>query len=582
MEQKIDEKIFLEQTHNFHNEKEKADISIKLEQEEKYILINFCKNANEITHKTKFSFRKIKDNDIEFFYPFNNDIILLFKFLYRICKVNYYQLNYDRNDSVIMTLLCFYHRSMKFINIIIPKIQENSEENNYLELKEEEETNNRPCPPVANSNVFIYLTKRKEEYKIEITKSDYAITFSITEIPNEEIEEDNQNREFIAIVYYEYFLYLSESYYLLFNGSLDDIYSDLLFNFNNNNFELRKVKRDIKLLFYVFNLKQINNREAYFCVNISAKLKIKEQEPKKESIKPIMSSIINIKNEIIHLNLGKKPNLEDDVNFNKNNTKEKEDDNTINEFVNNNNNNDNNGDEETDTKNNIEDFKNDIQTFNNEGEQKILERIEIKKSELNISDNQIEIDEYKKEEDNNEIQKKDKFLVTKIIGITNNKCEETKTGDRILNKNKFVVKEAFDKNESLKFRISSPNLEKKEEHKDNDINSNKNFNFINSIIINYVDINNPEKRNEIYNFVLDNISNEKYQNMENINNKEEKKESDNLKNIHKINLGKIDHRHKKEKRIKKFPNKFIRRKRKNNYTINNYFGEKSIIQEKEN
>ena len=72
MEQKIDEKIFLEQTHNFHNEKEKADISIKLEQEEKYILINFCKNANEITHKTKFSFRKIKDNDIEFFYPFNS------------------------------------------------------------------------------------------------------------------------------------------------------------------------------------------------------------------------------------------------------------------------------------------------------------------------------------------------------------------------------------------------------------------------------------------------------------------------------------------------------------------------------
>ena len=200
---------------------------------------------------------------------------------------------------------------------------------------------------------------------IEISKSDYTITFSITEIPNEtEIEEENQNREFIAILYYEYFLYLSESYYLLFNGSLDDIYSDLLFNFNNNNFELRKVKRDIKLFFYVFNLKQLNNREAYFCVNISAKVKIKEQEQKKvESIKPIMSSIINIKNEVIHLDLGKKLCLESDINLNKDNIKEQKDENINTEFINNNNNNDNNCDEETDTKNNIEDLKNDIQTF---------------------------------------------------------------------------------------------------------------------------------------------------------------------------------------------------------------------------
>ena len=94
MEQKFDEKNFLEQAHNFYNEKEKAYISLKLEQKEKYILITFTKNITEITHRTKYTFNKIKDNDIEFFYPFNNTIILLFKFLDRIIKVNYYQLYY--------------------------------------------------------------------------------------------------------------------------------------------------------------------------------------------------------------------------------------------------------------------------------------------------------------------------------------------------------------------------------------------------------------------------------------------------------------------------------------------------------
>ena len=60
-----------------------------------------------------------------------------------------------------------------------------------------------------------------------------------------------------------------------------------------------------------------------------------------------------------------------------------------------------------------------------------------------------------------------------------------------------------------------------------------------------------------------------------------KKEEDNFQNIHKINLGKIKHRAKKEKKIKKIQTKFLMRKRKNNYTINKYFMEKPINQEKE-
>ena len=588
MDQKAEEKNFYEQVHSFYNEKEKSYITLKLEQEEKYILITYSKTNTEITHRTKYTFNKIKDNDIEFFYPFNNDINLLFKFLYRICKVNYYQLNFDRNDNVIMTLLCFFHKSMKFINIIIPKIQDNEEVNNYLDSKEEEENNNRPCPPVINGNVFIYLTKRKEEYKIEITKSDYAIIFSILERQNENEKED-ESKEFLAIRTYEDFLYLS-GYYYLFNGSLDDIYSDLLFNFYNNNFELRKVKKEIKIYFYVFNLKQINNREAYFCVNISTKLKLKEQEQKNlEAIKPIMSSIIKIKNEVIHLNLGNKEKLNIGKINNSDDNEEKEDDNEFGNSNNENNinNNDNNFDEETDTKNNLDDFKNDIQTFINGSDQKILERIEIKKNELNISNLFEEKEEKELEDDMNidcEIKKQDKFLVTKIIGVTNNKYEEKNMNETMIKGEKLVVKDAFCGNSGLKIKCSNiPLTDKKEEQKDNEINSNKNFNFINSIIINYVDMNNPEKRKEIYNFVLDNINNEKYQNLEKLENKDENIENDILKN-HQINLGKTDKRHRKEKKIKKIQNRFLRRKRKNNYTISKYFNEKPInqTQEKEN
>ena len=583
MQQEEQEKLFIEQLHTFYNEKEKSYISLKLDQDERCILINYSKSNNsEITHKTKYSFNKIKDNDIEFFYPFNNDINKLFKFLYRICKVNYYQLNFDKCDNVIMTLLCFYHKSMKFINIIIPKIQGSSEESDYKDLKEEEENNNRPCPPVINANVFIYLTKKKEENKIEIFKSNYEIIFLIEERQNEgEKEEDNQNKEFITRKRYEDFLYLSESYYLLFNGSLDDIYSHLLFNFDNNNFELRKVKKEIKIYFYVFNLKQLNNREAYFCVNVSTKLKARELEQKKiEIIKPI-----KIKNEVIHLNIGNRININDTFNINKNNSEEKGDMNLFRGFRNINN--DNNFDEETDTKNNIDDFKNDIQTIINEGEQRELQRIEIRKNELNLSNSLDEKDGYNSEENietYNEIKKENKLLVTKIIGITSNNLRENKVNDNSLKDDKLVVKEAFGKKEEYKLKSSAvPIIDSKEERKINEIKNktNKNFNFINSIIINYVDINNAKKRNELYNFVLDNINNEQYQNLNQINNNEEKKEENNFQNIHKINLGKIKHRAKKEKKINKIQTKFLMRKRKNNYTINKYFMEKPINQEKE-
>ena len=547
-------------------------------QEEKYILINYSKSNNsdssEITHQTKYTYNKIKDNDIEYFYPFNNDIILLFKLLYRICMVNYYQINFDKNDNIIMTLFCFFHKQMKFINIIIPKIKENFNDDYYLDIKEEE-TNNRPCPPVVKTNIFIYLTKRKEEYKIEITKTDTDIIFTITESPNEtEKEDENQLKEFIARKNFIDFLYLAESYYLLFNGSLDDIYSDLLFNFYNNNFELRKIKKEIRIYIYVFNLRQLSNREAYLSISISTKLKVQEKELKKiEPIIPKENKIIQIKNETIHLNMLNKSKM--NMNLHKNKSEDFGDKSIISKSII-----ENNYDEETDTKNNIDDLRNDIQTFNNE-EQKEIKSIEIEKKEFEMPNPTLQKEEYKSEENikiNRVSEKQDNFLVTKIIGITNNKNEVDE-----LNEDKLLVKDAFGENERLKIKNTNINIiDKKEEQKDNnDSNFNKNFNFINSIIINYVDINNCKKR-EIYNFVLDNINDDNYPTLEQISNKEEMDENDNSKKIHKINLGRKKDEKKKQNKIKKIKNKFLMKKRRNtNYTISKYFIEKSKDKEKE-
>ena len=151
-------------------------------------------------------------------------------------------------------------------------------------------------------------------------------------------------------------------------------------------------------------------------------------------------------------------------------------------------NNDNNFDEETDTKNNIDDFKNDIQTIINEGEQRELQRIEIRKNELNLSNSLDEKDGYNSEENietYNEIKKENKLLVTKIIGITSNNLRENKVNDNSLKDDKLVVKEAFGKKEEYKLKSSAvPIIDSKEERKINEIKNktNKNFNFIKYII----------------------------------------------------------------------------------------------------
>jgi len=286
--------------------------------------------------------------------------------------------------------------------------------------------------------------------------------------------------------------------------------------------------------------------------------------------------MIKIKNETIHLDLGNK--LKSNLNFLK---KKSEDfgDKSINSKSFGNNNNENNFDEETDTKNNIDDFRNDIQTFNNE-EQKEIKSIEIENKLFEMPKPTLAKEEDNSEENikkNEETEKQDNSLITKIIGITNNNEEDDSIED------KFVVKDAFDENEKLKIKNTNlNNIDKKEEQKDNnDSNCNKNFNFINSIIINYVDINNCKKR-EIYNFVLDNINDDNYPTLEQISNKEEMDENVNSKKIHKINLGRKKDEKKKQNKIKKIKNKFLMKKRRNiNYTISKYFIEKSKDKEKE-
>ena len=134
-----------------------------------------------------------------------------------------------------MTLNCFFNRSMKFINIFIPKKKKNNYNNNKFSLNKE--TNNKPCPPVQkSSSTFFYSSKNL--YKIEVQKIKHKIIFSIIEEDIKKENEEDNNKEFIAKLKKKDFLELSNKYYTLFNDSLNDIYFDILFNLYNNNFIL--------------------------------------------------------------------------------------------------------------------------------------------------------------------------------------------------------------------------------------------------------------------------------------------------------------------------------------------------------
>ena len=547
-----------EEIHTFFNEKEKYFISIILEKNIQNILIN-VRNNNEskITHQTVYNFDYIKENDIEFFYAFNGNIILLFKFLYRMLKANYYKLKKSKNSDIILTLYCFFNKTMKFINILIPKNDKIITDDDFF-IEKEDLIINKPCAPVHKNNVFFY--SNKTIYKIKITKKKSEIKFHIIEDNIINKIKGYESQEFLVKKNYDDFINLSHGYYSLFNGPLDDIYEDLLINFYNKNYKLRLSHSKMILSLYVFNFHKFNYSDIYLCINIYLEsISNIRYKRRCKSIYPFKNKIYEIKEE--KDNFIKKNEILID----------EEEENAIDNFINEKENqkcedsNINNFDEETD-------IYNSRNINNNSNNKENIEDLEVKCIEI----------------------KKENILIPGIPTIIPNKSsneiikiEESVKNNLILNKyNKFKVTKIEDKNENQEKILESNNsltcfekknnsglfvVDKFDNKKDININNQQNINYINSIIINYVQLNNPvSKRNGIYNFVINKIGNlnDKISEIKEIN--KDKKEDNNL-TFNQINLVKENNEVKNKFFIKHNNYKFLTEKRKNNNRINELF-----------
>ena len=123
-------------------------------------------------------------------------------------------------------------------------------------------------------------------------------------------------------------------------------------------------------------------------------------------------------------------------------------------------------------------------------------------------------------------------------------------------------------------------MDKGENKIDKNIYNQNNFNYINSIIINYVELNTNNNRclkeNEIYDSVLKNLKFNNIKTLEEYFNENEKNESNNYKyKTHKINLGKENEKIKTgenidfdfNKNINNKKNKFLTSKKKHSDSI---------------
>ena len=287
MDKKIKEK---EKVDNFQTQYKKYKIEINKDMNNSKIIINIANN-NKITHKKSFSFEDIEKCDFEFFVPFNNNLLILYKFLIRFLRAKMFELT-EKNEYISLVLYCLKNNELKSIIIDIPSIplengiknnnkdryfEEISEENLAINNNNESEEDNKnineeynigsaPAPNLKKrrnkykSELSVYEHSNKK-YNIELKKIEnlYNNTKEYREIEikiNKVTKRFNNNE---SIIYYDYLdsqdiFDASIPYYNLFDCSIDDVYDDLNIIFYHKNYRVETGKDCIKLFFQVFNI----------------------------------------------------------------------------------------------------------------------------------------------------------------------------------------------------------------------------------------------------------------------------------------------------------------------------------------
>ena len=277
------------------------------------ISITYADISNKNTiYENSFSFKDISTGIEEFFIPFKNDMIILFKFIERlfIAKLVYIKINYNNSDdylslSFYVMMDCREH----LIQLTIPKKNEDNSKNsnsnnsslksshynfdnifNNTLNKERKNCNSAPLPfflgetPKAKDDIkdkdinlksetgelssFIYKIK-KLNYQITIWKNEIKsmkfkeIVFQICEI--EENKTKCEYKEYFNLID---FFETAKPYYDLFNYSIDDIYDDFIIIFYNKNYEIFKAKDRIKLYYFIPNIIDFGGKSVFYKLSL--------------------------------------------------------------------------------------------------------------------------------------------------------------------------------------------------------------------------------------------------------------------------------------------------------------------------
>ena len=256
------------------------------------IALNDIKN---ITHIQSFSFEDIQNFDFDFFIPFQNNLLILYKYIIRLLRANLYDLeiNNEKIDNISLCLYCLKNNKLRNVKINIPCIkypQENGIINNENKNIENIKRNNiildnnncseeihimkngdnnegdAPAPKIKKM-------KNKFEYNIKLNKIKNIFKntkeYKEIEIKIEKKNINENNKEGNIVVYYDYLdsqdiFNQSIPYFDLFDFSIDDVYDDLYIIFYHKNYRCEVGKDFLKLFFNVFNFGEGNSYTEIF------------------------------------------------------------------------------------------------------------------------------------------------------------------------------------------------------------------------------------------------------------------------------------------------------------------------------
>ena len=238
-------------------------IGITKDIKDKYIIITIASKKEEIINQRIFTFKEIEAYDREFFVPFKNNFLILYKFLIRLLKSNLIDVEIIRNenkDIACIVLNCLKNNEYRFITIDVS--------NQIKDYNKPEKSNEKtidyfgeaPAPVNKKSNKYKIKFSNKNDnlnkkYDVDLRKIQRSEKYK-------EIEVKITNKRKRDEIYFDY-LNLKDIfdrnipyYNKLFDCSIDDVFDDLNIIVYHHNYRFEEASDSIKLFFHVFNIGQ--------------------------------------------------------------------------------------------------------------------------------------------------------------------------------------------------------------------------------------------------------------------------------------------------------------------------------------